>query len=155
MGKSESLPTIWEIPDDLWQRIEPVILELDPPKGKGRKRVDQRKMLEGVIFRMRSSCQWNRLPKELGDGSTIHRTFQRWVERGVLEGIWATLIEECRELDGVDWEWQSADCSMGKARFGGGGRYWTQSHGPWEGRKQEKHPGRRGRRTTERGGGRS
>ena len=98
-------------------------MELDPPKGKGRKRVDQRKMLEGVIFRMRSSCQWNRLPKELGDDSTIHRTwhrtFQRWVERGVIEGIWAALIEECRELDGVNWEWQSADCSMGKARFGG------------------------------------
>ena len=75
-------------------------------------------MLEGVIFRMRSSCQWNRLPKELGDDSTIHRTFQRWVERGVLEGIWAVLIEECRELDGVDWEWQSADCSMVKARLG-------------------------------------
>ena len=40
MGKSESLPTNWEIPDDLWQRIEPVILRLDPPKAKGRKRVD-------------------------------------------------------------------------------------------------------------------
>ena len=119
MGKSEYLPTIWELPDDLWERIEPVILELDPPNGKGRKRVDQRKMLEGIIFRMRSSCQWNRLPKELGDDSTIHRTFQRWVERGVLEGVWAVLIEGCRELDGVKWEWQSADCSMGKARFGG------------------------------------
>ena len=44
-------------------------------------------------------------------------TFQRWVERGVLEGVWAVLIEECWELDGVNWEWQSADCSMGKARF--------------------------------------
>ena len=77
MGKSRSLPTIWKIPDDLWERIEPVILQLDPPNGRGRKRVDQRKMLEGVIFRMRSSCQWNRLPKELGDDSTIHRTFQR------------------------------------------------------------------------------
>ena len=119
MGKSESLPTIWELPDDLWERIEPVILEFDPPKAKGRKRVNQRKMLEGVIFRMRSSCQWNHLPKELGDDSTIHRTFQRWVEGGVLERIWAVLIEECRELDGVNWEWQSAGCSMGKARFGG------------------------------------
>ena len=119
MGKRETLPTIWEIPDDLWERIEPVILELDQPKAKGRKRVDQRKMLEGIIFRMCSSCQWNRLPKELGDDSTIHRTFQRWVELGVIEGIWAVLIEECRELDGVNWEWQSADCSMGKAGFGG------------------------------------
>ena len=35
MGKSESLPTIWEVPDDLWERIEPVILELDSPQGEG------------------------------------------------------------------------------------------------------------------------
>ena len=76
-------------------------------------------MLEGVIFRMRSSCQWNRLPKELGDDSTIHRTFQRWVERGVIEGIWAALIEECRELDGVDWEWQSAIAPWERRVLGG------------------------------------
>ena len=119
MGKRETLPTIWEVPDDLWQRIEPVILELDPPNPKGRKRVDQRKMLEGVIFRMRSGCQWNRIPRELEDDSTIHRTFQRWVELGVLERIWAVLIGECEELGGVDWEWQSADCAMRKARLGG------------------------------------
>ena len=31
MGKSETLPTIWEIPDDLWEQIHPVILEMDPP----------------------------------------------------------------------------------------------------------------------------
>ena len=42
------------------------------------------------------------LPRELGDDSTIHRTFQRWVELGVLERIWAELVEECEELGGVD-----------------------------------------------------
>ena len=119
MLEEKPLPTIWDVPDGLWERIEPVILELDPPKAKGRKRVDQRKILEGIIFRMRSGCQWNHLPQELGDDSTIHRTFQRWVGCGALEGIWAVLIEECGELGGVNWEWQSADCSMGKARFGG------------------------------------
>ncbi len=118
MVEGKPLPTIWDVPDDLWERIEPVILELDPPKSKGRNRVDQRKMLEGIIFRLRSGCQWNQLPKELGDDSTIHRTFQRWVGCGALEGIWAVLIEECQELGGVNWEWQSADCSMGKARLG-------------------------------------
>ena len=35
MGKSEILPIIWEVPDDLWERIEPVILELDPPRRRG------------------------------------------------------------------------------------------------------------------------
>ena len=120
MVEGKPLPTIWDVPDDLWERIEPVMLELDPPKSKGRNRVDQRKMLEGIIFRLRSGCQWNHLPKELGDDSTIHRTFQRWVGCGALEGIWAVLIEECQELGGVNWEWQSADCSMGKGAFWGG-----------------------------------
>ena len=59
------------------------------------------------------------LPRELRDDSTIHRTFRRWVELGVLERIWAMLIEECEDLGGVDWQWQSVDCAMGKARFGG------------------------------------
>ena len=119
MGKAETLATIWEIPGHLWEQIHPVILELDPPKATGRQRVAPRRMLEGIIFRMRSGCQWNRLPKELGDDSTIHRTFQRWVQLGVLERIWSVLVEECEELGGVEWEWQAADCAMGKARFGG------------------------------------
>ncbi len=80
---------------------------------------DPRQMLNGIIFRLRSGCQWNRLPKELGDDSTIHRTFQRWVELGVLRRIWGALVEQCEELGGVDWEWQAADGAMGKARLGG------------------------------------
>ena len=108
MGKSDTLPTIWEIPDDLWEQIHPVILEMDPPKPTGRKGVHPRRILDGIIFRMRSGCHWNRLPWELGDDSTIHRTFQRWVELGVLERIWAVLVEGCEELGGVNWEWQAA-----------------------------------------------
>jgi putative transposase len=119
MGKQGIMDTIWEVPDELWEQVGPVLLELDPPKATGRRRVDQRRMLNGIIFRMRSGCQWNRLPKQLGDDSTVHRTFQRWVERGVFTRVWAMLVQCCEELDGVDWEWQAADAAMGKARLGG------------------------------------
>ena len=47
MGKQETLETIWEVPDELWERIEPIILEEDPPKARGRKRSDPRQMLNG------------------------------------------------------------------------------------------------------------
>ena len=119
VNNREGLETIWEAPDELWELIGPIILEADPPKVRGRKRADPRQMLNGIIFRLRSGCQWNRLPKELGDDSTIHRTFQRWVELGVLRRIWRALVEQCEELGGVDWEWQAADGAMGKARLGG------------------------------------
>jgi transposase len=75
--------------------------------------------LDGVIYRMRSGVQWNHLPKEFGDDASVHRTFQRWVKRGVLGRVWGKLVKGCEELRGVDWKWQSADCALGKARHGG------------------------------------
>ena len=118
--KPKPLPTIWEVSDELWAIIEPIMNQLDPPRATpGRGRIDQRAALDGVIYQMRTGCQWNRLPKQFGDDSSVHRTFQRWVNKGVLEAIWAKLVENCRELGGVDWDWQSADGAMGKARFGG------------------------------------
>ena len=56
MGKQETLETIWEVPDELWERVEPIILEEDPPKARGRKRAAPRQMLNGIIFRLRSGC---------------------------------------------------------------------------------------------------
>ncbi len=117
--KTDRLPTIWHVPDELWGRIRPILDQYDAPKRLGRKRIDQREALDGIIFRMRTGCQWNRLPKEFGDDSSIHRTLQRWVRLSILDRTWATLVEECEELGGVDWEWQAADAMLGKARLGG------------------------------------
>jgi len=113
------LPPIWRVSDELWAKIEPILAEYDPPKRVGRKRIDQRRALDGIIYRMRSGVQWNQLPKEFGDDSSVHRTFQRWVELDAFERIWAALVDECEELGGVNWEWQAADTAMGKARLGG------------------------------------
>lgn len=117
--KVKPLPTIWRVPDELWKIIKPILDELDPPAATGRKRTDQRSALDGIIYQMRTGCQWNVLPKEFGDDSSVHRTFQRWIGKGVLDRIWAVLIEQCDELGGVNWQWQAADGAMGKARFGG------------------------------------
>jgi transposase len=67
------LQTIWEISDSLWARIEPILREDAPPTPKrhgGRPRIDWRAALNGIIFRMRSGCQWNKLPKHFGDDSS-------------------------------------------------------------------------------------
>ena len=113
------LPTIWEVSDELWAIIQKILDELDPPAGTGRPRTGQREAFNGIIYHMRSGVQWNRLPKEFGDDSSVHRTMQRWIAKRVLKRLWAVLIENCEELGGVDWAWQSADGAMGKARFGG------------------------------------
>lgn len=113
------LGTIWRADDELWAKAEAVLAEFDPPARFGPERIDQRKALDGVIYRMRSGIQWNQLPKEFGDDASVHRTFQRWIMRGVFARLWALLLEGCEELGGVDWQWQSFDCALGKARHGG------------------------------------
>ncbi len=113
------LPTIWQVSDDLWAKVATILREYDPPRRTGRKRIDQRRALDGIIYRLRSGVQWNYLPREFGDDSSIHRTFQRWVALGIFERIWAILVTDCAELGGVDWQWQAADAALNKARLGG------------------------------------
>src|SRR5689334_20815088 len=90
-----ALATIWEVSDELWVQIAPVLAEVDPPRRTGRPRVDARAALNAILFRLRSGCQWNQLPERFPDDSSVHRTFQRWVHLGLFERIWAVLVEQC------------------------------------------------------------
>jgi putative transposase len=118
-AESQEQPTIWEIPDDVWPLIQTILDEHYPAKPKGHRRVDLRRVFNGIIFRLRTGCQWNQLPQQFGDDSTVHRHFQLWCQRGLLARLWAVLVESCDTLGGVDWQWQAADTAMGKARMGG------------------------------------
>ena len=117
--RKRRMATLWEVPDGLWERIEPLLNQLDPPKRRGRRRVDRRRVLDGIIFRLRTGCQWNHIPRVFGNDRTIHRCFQQWVKLGLFEKVWALIVDECDDLKEVRWEWQAADTAMGKARFGG------------------------------------
>jgi hypothetical protein len=60
--------------------------------------------------------QWNHLPLEFGDRTTVYRAFVRWEKQGIFDILWAILLTKCDELQGVDWHWQAADGCLGKAR---------------------------------------
>jgi transposase len=119
MADSSCMITLWSLPDDLWERVEWLLKEYDPPKPTGRRRAPARPILDGLIYHFRTGCQWNHIPQEYGDDATIHRTFQRWVRLGLFEMIWSLLLAECDVLGLVDWRWQAADGALGKARSGG------------------------------------
>lgn len=118
----------WELSDSLWERIEPM---LPKPKsryrGRGRARrhiggrpaADRHQLVTGILYVLRTGCQWNALPKEFGSGKTVHRYFQRWVRAGVFKRLWQAGLTEYDDLKGIDWKWQSADGAMTKAPLGG------------------------------------
>ena len=75
------LDTIWEVSDDLWARIEPILREDWQPSPKGgQPPKDWRPMVDGILHRLRSGCQWNHLPERFGSDRTIHRWFRRWCD---------------------------------------------------------------------------
>ena len=115
-AKKKPLPTIWNVPDPLWELIEKVLAVYDPPAKTGRKRSNERRAFDGVIYRMRTGCQWNHLPDTFGDSSNVYRAFARWEQKAIFDILWAILLTKCDDLQGVDWQWQCADGCLGKAR---------------------------------------
>ena len=71
----------WEVSDSFWKKVEPLIpsskrdpnLEYQRKPGGGRKPMPARKIFEGIVYVLRTGCQWKALPKErFGSSSAIH-----------------------------------------------------------------------------------
>jgi transposase len=116
MSSPAVLPTIWEVPDDLWEMVACLLDHFDPPNRMGRPRIEARLALNGMIYRARTGCQWNQLPERFGNDASVHRTQQRWQTLGIFDALWGMILSRCADLGELDWQGQSADGGLGKAR---------------------------------------
>src|SRR5829696_2035852 len=119
MARKTTLETIWYTPDDLWDKIRPLLGREKKAGTVGRPPVPYRTCLDGILYVLRTGCQWKRAPGEFGSGSTLHRRFQEWVGRGVFKRVWRLLLKEYDELRGIQWRWQALDSATTKAPLGG------------------------------------
>ena len=108
-----------QISDSLWERIEPLLPVYKPSCKGGRPRLPLRNIVTGILYVLRTGCQWKAMPAQFGSGSAIHAYFQEWVRLRVFEQLWRHALEEYDELRGIDWQWQSLDGAMTKAPLGG------------------------------------
>ncbi len=109
----------FDVPDDLWYLIEP-LLPPEPPKPKGgRPRVPDRVALAGILYRVRTGCQWKALPRDFGSGSTCHLRMTQWARAGVFPKIHETLLRYYERRRGIKWDFASLDSAMAKAPKGG------------------------------------
>ena len=87
-----------DLTDEEWPRIEPLI---PPAKHGGRDReVDEREIVNGLMYVLSTSCQWRYIPKDLPARSTLHGYLQRWQHDGTLARIRHVLHMACREQIG-------------------------------------------------------
>jgi len=73
--------------DDQWQQIEPHL----PTDVRGKDRVDDRRVISGILHVLRSGCRWKDCPPEYGPHTTIYNRFARWAERGIWEKLFREL----------------------------------------------------------------
>ncbi len=109
--------------DDLWALIEPLLPLPKPRRFKypGRKPLDRRKVLTGVLFVLRTGMPWELLPKEMGCGSgmTCWRFLRDLQAAGVWQKIHEVLLAKLHEADQIDWSRAVVDSSSVRAVFGG------------------------------------
>ena len=120
MATETSLDTIWHTPDDLWSLLAPLLGPEKQPGTPGRPAVPFRRIFDGLIYVLRTGCQWRALPRgEYAPKSTVWGRFKQWVEAGVFEQAWSLVLEYYDLELGIDWKWQALDGVITKAPLGG------------------------------------
>jgi transposase len=96
----------WIVSDGLWERIEPLLPKVERRfRYPGRKRLPDRRALQGILFVLHTGIAWRHLPLELGfgGGSTCSRRLDEWQRAGVWERLHALLLSELRAAGEIEW----------------------------------------------------
>jgi transposase len=109
--------------DDLWELLKPL---LPPPKPRrsrfpGRKPLEPRTVLTGILFVLKTGIPWEALPQELGWGAgmTCWRYLRAWHRAGVWQQLHEVLLAKLRGADKLDWSRAVVDSASVRAVLGG------------------------------------
>ena len=111
------------VDDALWELIEPVIPPHPPRRFRypGRKPIDHRKVLTGIVFVLKTGIPWEHLPVEMGCGCgmTCWNHLREWQQAGVWQKIHEVLLAKLQGAERIDWSRAVVDSSSVRAVFGG------------------------------------
>jgi transposase len=122
MAGSRAKP--WVVDDELWVIVGP-LLPQTPRRFRypGRRRLDDRLALQGILFVLHTGIGWEHLPQELGFGSgmTAWRRLHEWHAGGVWSELHQLLLERLQRAGEIDWSRAIVDASYVQARKGAAG----------------------------------
>ena len=91
---NKNKPTITKVSDNLWNMISNLLPTEKPNNMVGRPVVPYRKVFNGIVYVLRTRCQWKMLRSEFGSGSTCHRRFQQWIKIDIFKKMCIRLLKE-------------------------------------------------------------
>ena len=111
-----------ELQEEQWALVAPLLPK--PPRRadrRGRPRCEDRAVLNGILWILRSGARWKDLPARFPSYQTCHRRFQRWVRDGTLVRVLQALAEDLQERGGLDLSECFIDGTFIAAKKGGAG----------------------------------
>ena len=106
------------VSDELWAIVEPLLPTVPRwYRFPGRKRIDDRRVLTGILFVLQTGIPWEHLPQEMGCGSgmTCWRRLQEWQQAGVWQRLHELLLAKLNQADRIDWSRAVIDSSHVRA----------------------------------------
>lgn len=110
----------WQVRDELWQAVRPLLPEHPPDPRGGRPRVDDRVCFNAIVFVLFTGIAWRHLPAEMGcSPATAHRRLSEWQAAGVWQRLHRELLRALNGAGRIDWSTSVVDGSHIRALLGG------------------------------------
>jgi transposase len=112
--------SLWQVRDELWEVVEPLLPAHEPDPRGGRPRVDDRVAFGAIVFVLFTGIAWRHLPRELGcSPATAHRRLRDWQRAGAWSALHRELLRRLNGAGRIDWSAAVIDGSHIRALEGG------------------------------------
>ena len=100
-----------ELTDTEWARLEPLL----PPRKAGKRRKDDRLVINGILWKLATGAPWRDLPERYGPWQSVYTRFRRWTVAGVWDGIFAAIQRQADAAGQITWEVHFVDGTVIRA----------------------------------------
>jgi len=105
------MPKRHELTDVQWERLRPLL----PAHKPGRPRVDDRRMLNGILWKLATGAPWRDLPERYGPWQSVYTRFRRWTRAGVWDRLFAAVQQQADAAGQIDWSLHFVDGTVIRA----------------------------------------
>jgi transposase len=102
-----------ELTDTQWEHLKPLL----PPQKQafGRPYDDHRRIINGILWKLKTGAPWRDLPERYGPWSTVYSRFFRWKRKGIWDQLYAVIQTEADKQGAVNWEVHYVDGTIIRA----------------------------------------
>ena len=88
-----------ELTDAEWARLAPLL----PPRKAGKRRKDDRLVINGILWKLATGAPWRDVPERFGPWQSVSTRFRRWRRAGVWDGRLAAVQRQADAAGQLDW----------------------------------------------------